>query len=94
MNPDHFADTQWDDVVAEVASQEPSESSQQYWVSCALVRSGHRAPSRSCRTPGISCERPLRSALVCFIPLFGRSRFLSHSALLLVSPIGHWRQIP
>jgi hypothetical protein len=23
------------------------------------------------RTPGISCERPIRSTLVCFIPLFG-----------------------
>jgi hypothetical protein len=22
-------------------------------------------------TPGISCERPIRSTLVCFIPLFG-----------------------
>ena len=25
-----------------------------------------------CRTPGISCERPIRSTLVCFIPLLDR----------------------
>jgi hypothetical protein len=30
------------------------------------------------RTPGISCERPIRSALVCFIPLFDGADALTH----------------
>ena len=29
------------------------------------------APQQVRPTPGISCERPIRSTLVCFIPLFG-----------------------
>jgi hypothetical protein len=29
------------------------------------------------RTPGISCERPICSTLVCFIPLFGGGAALS-----------------
>jgi hypothetical protein len=28
------------------------------------------------RTPGISCERPIRSTLVCFIPLFDALVFM------------------
>jgi len=39
--------------------------------------------SQVCRTPGISCERPICSTLVCFIPLFGCSvRQLSSTAIL------------
>jgi hypothetical protein len=31
---------------------------------------GIAPPPTVCRTPGISCERPICSTLVCFIPLF------------------------
>jgi hypothetical protein len=35
MNQDHFADTQWEDVVAR-ASQEPSEPADELWTTEAV----------------------------------------------------------
>ena len=69
----------WGDVAHQtVAPQRPSRLSQT--TSTAPLKGSARRKSlarptiatytRRSRTPGISCERPIRSTLVCFIPLF------------------------